>query len=151
MLSKLRNLLVRIYIHLSGVRFYSSKTLPIKEEFRRFIVKTMHGYEITFTFYKEKRNFIQYYFKNLKTRSCVVYVVSATFDDAAPELVRRYNNMRIFVDDSSFFLSDENAIVMVLLHVYLDYLLHEMRTCINQNTREVDKVDNITDATEHHS
>mgnify|MGYP003396825322 CR=1 FL=1 len=148
MLAKLRNLLVSVYIHLAGVRFYSSETLPIKAEFRKFIVKTLHGYQITFTFYKEKRNFIQYYFKTLKKRACVVYVVSAAFDDAAPESVQRYNNMRIFVDDSSFFLSDENAIVMALLDVYLDYLLQEMRTCIDRNTQEVDKVDNIQDATQ---
>lgn len=148
MLSKLRNFLVNFYIHISGVRFYSSDTLPIKEEFRKFIVKTLHGYQITFTFYKERRTFIQYCFKNLKKRACTVFVVAAVFDDEAPESVRQYNNMRIFVNDSSFFLSDENAIVMALLHVYLDYLLHEMRSCIVINTTEVDKVDNIQETTQ---
>lgn len=151
MLSKLRQFLINIYIHLAGVRFYSSDTIPIKEEFRKFIVKTLHGYQITFTFYKEKRNFIQYYFKSLKKRSCIVYVVSATFDEEAPESVKTYNNMRIFVNDSSCFLSNENEIVKILLHVYLDYLLHEMRTCIRKNTREVDKVDNITETTQSES
>lgn len=147
MRSKLIKFFLNIYIHLSGVRFYSSESLPIKDEFRKFIVKTLHGYEITFTFYKEKRTFIQYCFKKMKKRSCMIYVVSSAFDDNAPELIKRYNNMRIFVDNSSFLLFDENAIVMTLLDVYLDYLLHEMRHCIDSNTKEIDKIDKVVDAT----
>lgn len=138
MLAKLRKFLVNIYVHLAGVRFYSSDTIPVKREFRKFIVKTLHGYEITFTFYKEKREFIKYFFKKLKRRHCTIYVVCATFDDKAPVSVKRYNNMRIFVNDSSLFLRDENIIVMSLLHVYLDYLLFEMRSCMKRNVKQVD-------------
>lgn len=136
MLAKLRSLLVSLYIHVAGVRFYSTETLPVKKDIRKFVVKTLHGYEITFTFYKEKLNYTQYVFRTLKRRDCTIYAVTAHFDRKAPERVRRYNSVRIFVRDSLLFLSDESAIIMTLLNVYLDYLLHEM----NDNAQEIDPV-----------
>lgn len=148
MLAKLRKWLISVYIHLAGVRFYSSDTIPVKQEFRKFIVKTLHGYEITFTFYKEKREFIQYFFMKLKRQYCTIYVVCAVFDEKAPSSIKQYNNMRIFVNDSSLFIFDENAIVQTLLHVYLDYLLHEMRSCMNRNTTPVDSVDKVAETIE---
>ena len=148
MLSKFKKYLINLYIHLAGVRFYSSDTIPIKREFRKFIVKTLHGYEINFTFYKEKRNFIKYFFKKMRRYQCTIFVVAAVFDDKAPESVRKYNNMRIFVNDSSFFLSDENIVVQTLLKVYLDYLLNEMRACMDKNIRQVEDRDKVTETTE---
>lgn len=144
MLAKLRSILVSIYIHLAGVRFYSTETLPVKQDIRKFVVKTLHGYEITFTFYKEKLNFTQYVFRSLRKRNCTIYAVTAHFDKLAPESVRRYNSVRIFVRDSLLFLSDEDSIIMTLLNVYLDYLLHEMndRTDVAPMTSETkDPVD----------
>lgn len=141
----IHKLIVNLYIHLAGVRFYSCQLEPVEKPFRKFIVKTLHGYEIMFSFHKEKRHFIKYFFKSLKKRDCTIYAVTAKFDDVAPETVRAYNSMRIFVNDSTFFLSNEDAIVQTLLKVYLDYLLHEMSTCAKNNIQEVDKVDNITE------
>lgn len=145
MMLKIHKFLVNLYIRLAGVRFYSCELEPTEKPFRKFIVKTLHGYEITFTFHKEKRHFIKYLFRNIKKCDCTIYAVTAHFDELAPETVRSYNSMRIFVNDSAFFLSNENTIVQTLLRVYLDYLLHEMKSCIKGNTREVDKVDNITE------
>lgn len=148
MLAKLCKWLISVYVHLAGVRFYSSDTIPVKQEFRKFIVKTLHGYEITFTFYKEKREFVQYFFGNLKRQYCTIYVVCAVFDDKAPESIKQYNNMRIFVNDSSLLIFDENVIVQTLLHVYLDYLLHEMRACMDYNTKPAGPHDEVAETIE---
>lgn len=137
MLSKLKGLIFSLYIHVVGARFYSSETLPVKEPIRTLEVKTLHGYEISFSFYKESVSFTQYFFRQLKKRRLTIYAIRANFDHNAPEAVKKFNSVRIFVRDSVLFLSDESQIVMALLNVYLDYLLYEMQAEQLNEAKEV--------------
>lgn len=133
MLSRLRRLLVSFYIHVAGARFYSSESLPVTRPIRTLEVKTLHGYDISFSFYKESVSFTQYFFRHLKKRNCTIYAVRACFDENAPESVKKFNSVKIFVRDSLLFITDESSIVMALLDVYLDYLLYDMQSSISES------------------
>ena len=126
MLAKLRGWCVSVFLHLTGVRFYSSETLPVNNDIQKFIVKTLHGYEITFTFYKEELNFMRYSFKRLRRYHSTVFVATVKFDDKAPLTMTKYNNVRIAVGDFFVRLFTTEIIVQTLLNVYLDFLLDEM-------------------------
>lgn len=126
MLAKFRSWCVSVYVHLTGVRFYSTDTLPVNTDIQKFIVKTLHGYSITFTFYKEKLKFSSYSFKKLKFSLSTIYVVKAEFDSSAPPIMLNYNSVRIFVGRHFVYLFTEEIIIQTLLNVYLDYLLNEM-------------------------
>jgi hypothetical protein len=125
-MDRLRLFAAYLYIHIAGVRFYSTESFPVEKDIRQFIVRTLHGYEIKFTFYREKLNFTKYVFKRLKKCESTIYVISAQFDERAPEVVRRYNSVRIFVRPSFTCFLSETTIIKVLLNVYLDYLLNEL-------------------------
>lgn len=128
MLAKIRSWCVAVFLHLTGVRFYSTETLPVKTDIQKFIVQTLHGYEITFTFYKEELNFLRYSFKHLRHFHNTVYVVSVKFDDKAPVGMSRYNTVRIAVGDFFVKVFSDEIIIQTLLNVYLDFLLGEMTT-----------------------
>lgn len=136
MLSQIRRFLVSFYIHVAGARFYSSEALPVSQPIRTLEVKTLHGYDISFSFYKENISFTQYFFRRLKKRNCTIYAVRACFDENAPESVKRFNSVKIFVRDSLLFITDESSIVMALLDVYLDYLLYDMQTEMNAGVKD---------------
>lgn len=128
MLAKFRGWCVSIFLHLTGVRFYSSETLPVSTDIQKFIVKTLHGYEITFTFYKEELNFMRYSFKRLRRYHSTVYVATVKFDDKAPVIMTKYNNVRIAVGDFFVRIFTNEVIIQTLLNVYLDFLLSEMNS-----------------------
>ena len=127
MLGKLKFLTAKFIIHLLGVRFYYSESLLVEKDIKTFDVTTQHGYKILFKFYKLKSHYAQYFFHHLVKKDCVIYAVNANFEEGAPPVVRRYNTVRIFMRDPWEFVFDDDVVVNVLLNVYLDYLLYEMK------------------------
>ena len=144
MFSKIKKLFVYACIYLAGLRFYSCDPLNAKQEFRKFVVRTFHNYELTFTFYKERREFITYFFKKIKRKQYTVFEVVASSGDDRHAHIQKYNSMRIFISDNTLIFSNEDITVMALLKVYIDYVLSEANRMSLPDGR-LDYVQEITD------
>jgi hypothetical protein len=116
----------KLIVHIAGIRFYSTEFIPIKKDIQQFVVKTLHGYEIRFSFFREDMDFLQYIFGKIRKRKAIVYIVTANFEDRAPEEIKQYNTVRIFVNNRALALIGEYAITHSLLNVYLDFILAEL-------------------------
>ena len=124
--NRLRSVFTFLYIYFVGIRFYDSTITPTTENTDKIIIKTFSGYDITFYFFKEKVNYIHYYLGRNKKAEATIYVITADFGEKAPESIKRYNSVRLWVNDSSIFVSDPKTVNRLLLNAYLDFISNEL-------------------------
>jgi hypothetical protein len=121
-LKKLRSVFIFLYVYFAGVRFYHTTMTPTTQNIEKVVIKTVKGYTITFSFYREKLNYISYFLGHNKLSAATVYVISANFSEDAPVEIRRYNSVKLLIKDGLQFINDSSVISRLLLNAYLDFL-----------------------------
>jgi hypothetical protein len=109
-------------VYFAGVRFYHTTMTPTTQNIEKVVIKTVKGYTITFSFYREKLNYISYFLGHNKLSAATVYVISANFSEDAPVEIRRYNSVKLLIKDGLQFINDSSVISRLLLNAYLDFL-----------------------------
>lgn len=121
-LKKLRSVFIFLYVYFAGVRFYHTTMTPTTQNIEKVVIKTVKGYTITFSFYREKLNYISYFLGHNKMAAATVYVISAEFSEDAPIEIRKYNSVKLLIKDGLRFIEDSSVISRLLLNAYLDFL-----------------------------
>lgn len=125
-----KHMLIFLYIQITGVRFYTTIFQPETSDIRKLVVRTIYGYDIGFRFYKEEIKFTKYAFRRLRQYNNTVYVICATYDDSAPEAIKKYAGVKVYINAPYLLFCDEAAITQVLLEAYIDLILLEFQQTI---------------------
>jgi hypothetical protein len=109
-------------VYFAGVRFYHTTMVPTTQNIEKVVVKTIKGYTITFSFFREKLNYINYFLGYNRMAAATIYVISAEFGEAAPAEIKKYNSVKLLIKDGLRFINDDSIISRLLLNAYLDFL-----------------------------
>lgn len=118
---------LRLMLFLKGIRFYKTDLVPQNEEFRKATFNLNTGEVLEFYFYKELVEDLVYKRGVIKKKHYTGYVIQARFSDGLPESLRQYNNLKFFFDNERWYFKDEEALTNLLLNIFVDFILEEMK------------------------
>ncbi len=119
----LKKMVIKALIQLRGLTFYETEITPKSSCYKKLEVETVHGHDVHFFFYEEQLNDIRYRFGRFSHNKTRICLIQANFDDEMPDLIRKYNNLKIMVSGNSFLFNDEELLAETLLSAYLDFIL----------------------------
>lgn len=125
MVKIIKRILLHVYIYFNGVKFYEYETVPKSPSYKSLEVKTIHGHEIQFYFYEEEINDIRYRYGRFKLDKTKICLLQAQFDQDMPEVVTKYNSLKLTFSRGDLFFDDDVLISSMLISAYLDFITNK--------------------------
>ena len=122
----LKSLFFKLFVFFKGVKFFKYDTALQQTEFKKAVFKTVGDHNLEFLFYKQVAEDLVYRRGRVTRHSFVGYVIQLKVDENLPAEIYKYNNLKFFFKNQSYFVKDENQIASLLLNIYLDYIRKEM-------------------------
>lgn len=122
----LKSIFFKLFVFLKGVKFFKYDTPLQQREFKKAVFETVGDHRLEFLFYKQVAEDLIYKRGRVTRQSFVGYVVQLKVDEKLPAEIFKYNNLKFFFKNHSYFVKDENQIANLLLKIYLDYIRKEM-------------------------
>ena len=123
--------LLHVYIRSSGVRFYKSSDIPSSALCGVLRIQMVFNYEISFHFHRSNIKYLIYHNRRLVERDSLIYTIDAIYPPEAPERLKKYSSVRLFVKNDGILFHDLDIVAEVLLSTYLKFV--EM-TLVSQST-----------------
>jgi hypothetical protein len=114
--------ILKIYVGMKGIRFYTTDRTPVSPEFMKSEFLVVGGKKVEFFFYKEVyTDYVRKYFSTMEVQH-VAYSIRMQVDDDVPNHLRQFNNLKVVFkyDSIAEFLEDD--LHRILLVRYLHFL-----------------------------
>ncbi len=122
-----KKFLFKLYLFHKGIRFFRTDTVPRTPQFRTAVFDTVGKHRIEFHFYREACEDLIYRNGRVRCEKFIGYVIQAKFDEALPQKLASYNNLKFFFNSRNWILKDDDAICETLLNIYMDFLNLELK------------------------
>ena len=113
---------LQIYLYFKGITFFKTSTVPSRAEFIRAEFRTVQGFTIQFSFYRENFVDLVYRRRMFKRKGYTGYIIQAQFDERFPERLTAMNSMRFLFKDCILNSLSDRLVSSVLLELYLEYI-----------------------------
>lgn len=123
----LKRFLFKLYLFHKGIRFYRTDATPRTPQFRTAVFQTVGNHQVEFHFYREACEDLIYKHGRIRSEKFIGYVIQAKLDQALPDKLACYNNLKFFFNSKNWILKDDDAICETLLTIYLDFLRTELK------------------------
>lgn len=123
MVKLFKKLIIKAFIYFYGVTFYETDIVPKSPSYKKLRVETIHGHEVQFFFYEELIHDIRYKHGKFILSDVKICLLQASFDQDMPDLIKKYNNLKIMINKGDFLFDDVSMISDVLVSAYLDFIL----------------------------
>lgn len=122
-----KRILLNVLLFYKGIRFYKTDRALRTKEFKKAVFKTHENHILEFYVYKENMDNLVLIRGRIKHITEVVYIIQLKITDDLPLFFSEYNNLKILFSSNSLFEIDQDYIANILLNVYIEFLLNEIK------------------------
>ena len=129
--------LLYLYIYFKGITFFKTNTVPMRAEFIRAEFRTVHDYQIQFSFYREEFCDLIYKRKMFNRKNYTGYIIQAKFDERFPDSLTAMNSMKFLFKDCVLNALSDKLVSNMLLDLYLEYIKARLEQSGNRSVSKM--------------